>query len=120
LRIGVDETTIFNWEAGTASPGLRALPAVIRFLDYDPRPIPEATDLGRLIRHLRRRQGLSMNAPADRLGVDPTTVRGWEQRGHKPRPQLRARPGVSSKARAVTHACSRRAGPYFRARRRSF
>ena len=83
LQIGVDEATIFNWEAGAASPGLRALPEVIRFLGYDPRQGPEAGDLGRLIRHLRQRQGLSMDALAEMLSVDPSTVRGWEQRGHR-------------------------------------
>lgn len=32
-----------------------------------------------------------MDAPADVLGVDPRTVRGWEQRGHRPGPRLHAR-----------------------------
>ncbi len=91
LRIGVDKTTVFNWEAGTASPSLHALPAVIRFLGYDPRLTPEATGLGRLIRHHRQRQGLSRDALADMLGVDPSTVQGWERRGHRPWPGLHAR-----------------------------
>ena len=50
LRIGVDKTTVFNWESGAASPSFRAQPAVIRFLGYDHRPSPEATDPGRLVR----------------------------------------------------------------------
>ncbi len=81
LRIGVDETTVFNWEAETASPGLRALPEVIRFLSYDPR----------LVRHLRQKQGLSMDALADLLDVGTSTVRGWECRGRRPSPRLHAR-----------------------------
>jgi transcriptional regulator with XRE-family HTH domain len=32
-----------------------------------------------------------MGALADLLGVDPSTVRAWEQRGHRPRPRLQAR-----------------------------
>ena len=32
-----------------------------------------------------------MDALADMLGVDPSTVRGWERRGHRPGPRLRAR-----------------------------
>ena len=43
LRIGVDKTTVFNWEAGTASPNLRAIPGLVRFLGYDPRQSPVAT-----------------------------------------------------------------------------
>jgi transcriptional regulator with XRE-family HTH domain len=88
LRIGVDKTTVFNWEAGTATPNLRALAAVIRFLGYDPQLAPEAADLGRLVRHHRQRQGLSMDALAEVLGVDSSTVRGWEQHGHRPGPRL--------------------------------
>jgi DNA-binding XRE family transcriptional regulator len=41
-RIGVDKTTVYNWEAGRATPSLRVRPAVIRFLGYDPAD-PEAT-----------------------------------------------------------------------------
>jgi DNA-binding transcriptional regulator YiaG len=91
LRIGVDKTTVFNWESGAASASLRALPGVIEFLGYDPGPSPEATDPGRLVGPLHQRHGLSIGALADRLGVDPSTVRGWDQRGHKPGPQIYAR-----------------------------
>ncbi|MFA6198546.1 MAG: recombinase family protein [Patescibacteria group bacterium] len=91
LRIGVDKTTVFNWEAGTASPNLRAIPGVVRFLGYDPRQAPGIADLGRQILHLRQGQGLSMDALADLLGVDPSTVRGWERRGHRPGPRFHAR-----------------------------
>lgn len=51
MRIGVDKTTVHNWEAGTASPNLRAIPGVVRFLGHDPRQTPEVTNLGRLVRH---------------------------------------------------------------------
>ena len=50
LRIGVDPTSIFNWEAGRHHPSLRHLPAALDFLDYAPRHSPEATDLRRQIR----------------------------------------------------------------------
>jgi transcriptional regulator with XRE-family HTH domain len=39
LRIGVDVTSVNNWERGRASPNLRAIPAVIRFLGYTPPPM---------------------------------------------------------------------------------
>ena len=32
-----------------------------------------------------------MDALADMLGVDPSTVRGWEWRGHRPWPRVHAR-----------------------------
>jgi transcriptional regulator with XRE-family HTH domain len=82
LRIGVDTTTVFNWEAGTASPNIRALPGVIRFLGYD--PTETGSTLGERLRATRRRLGLSHADLAGRLGVDPSTVLDWETGRHRP------------------------------------
>jgi len=38
--MGVDPSTIWNWERGWSHPELRYLPAIIAFLGYDPRPKP--------------------------------------------------------------------------------
>lgn len=70
LRIGVDKTTVFNWEAGTVSPHLRALPGVIEFLGYDPRRSPGASDLGRPLRlNMTRRvplwKGRTLSSPRE-------------------------------------------------------
>lgn len=89
LRIGVDKTTVYNWEAGTASPRRQALPAVIRFLDYDPTEI--GFTLGERLRATRRRLGLSHADLAQRLGVDPSTVVDWEQGGNRPNRRCRDR-----------------------------
>ena len=45
----------------------------------------------RLVRALRRRQGLSQQALADRLGVDQTAVSRWERGLDEPRLALRRR-----------------------------
>jgi transcriptional regulator with XRE-family HTH domain len=82
LRIGVDKTTVFNWESGTASPNLRAIPGVVRFLGYDPTETGSA--LGERLRAARRRLGISHADLARRLGVDPTTVLDWEIGRHRP------------------------------------
>ncbi|MGH9632865.1 MAG: helix-turn-helix domain-containing protein, partial [Bryobacteraceae bacterium] len=43
--IGVDKMSIWNWENNESRPALRYVPAVIRFLGYDPLPeIPDALD----------------------------------------------------------------------------
>ncbi len=76
MQIGVDKTSVFNWEAGTASPHLKALPAVIQFLGYD--PTATGSTLGERLRAARRRQGVSHADLAKRLGVDATTLRNWE------------------------------------------
>ena len=34
--IGVDETTIYNWENNRVEPAVRLIPRIIRFLGYSP------------------------------------------------------------------------------------
>ena len=43
-EIGVDASSVYNWENGRTEPELRHLPAIIRFLGYDPKV--EARHLG--------------------------------------------------------------------------
>jgi transcriptional regulator with XRE-family HTH domain len=45
LRLGVSKSAVMNWERGRTEPMIRFLPAIIRFLGYDPRPLPSATAL---------------------------------------------------------------------------
>jgi DNA-binding XRE family transcriptional regulator len=40
-QIGVDKTSIFNWEANTSEPDFRYMPAIIDFLGYNPLPGPD-------------------------------------------------------------------------------
>lgn len=81
-RIGVDETTVFNWEANTASPELRYMPAIIQFLGYN--PLPEAKTLAeRLVRH-RTTLGLSQKEAARETGVDQGTLARWERGEREP------------------------------------
>ncbi len=81
-QIGVDKTSVFNWEANSASPEIRYMPAIIGFLGYN--PLPEADTLGeRLVRH-RTSLGLSQKEAARRLGVDPSTLARWERGEREP------------------------------------
>lgn len=81
-RIGVDETTVYNWEAGIASPSLRALPAVIRFLGYDPTEI--GSTLAERLRTTRWQLEQTHADVARRLQVDPGTILDWETGRHRP------------------------------------
>ena len=64
--------SIFNWEANTASPEIRHMPATIQFLGHN--PLPPANGWGeRLVRH-RTSLGLSQKKSARRLRVDPSTL----------------------------------------------
>lgn len=77
MILGVDKTSVFNWEAGIATPNLRALPKVIEFLGYDPRP-PGRTVGERLRRH-RESLGMSWAEAATAMTVVPATVSKWER-----------------------------------------
>jgi transcriptional regulator with XRE-family HTH domain len=76
-QIGIDKTSIFNWEANTSQPDLRFMPAVIRFLGYN--PLPPANTIGEeLVRH-RTTLGIIQKDAARQIGVDPGTLARWER-----------------------------------------
>jgi transcriptional regulator with XRE-family HTH domain len=87
-QLGVSQGTFYNWERGRSEPEFRFLPAIIRFLEYD--PTPEPLSLGDRIKATRHRQGISQGELARRLDLDPSTVTAWE-RGEvrKPFPRFR-------------------------------
>jgi transcriptional regulator with XRE-family HTH domain len=85
-QIGVCEPSIFNWESNRGTPEIRFMPAIIRFLDYN--PLPEATTVAeQLVRH-RTALGLSRNKAAKELGVDAGTLARWERGGQEPAGEL--------------------------------
>jgi transcriptional regulator with XRE-family HTH domain len=89
-QIGVGETSVFKWEANTVSPEIRCLPAIFRFLGYN--PLPAARGWGeRLVRH-RSSLGLSRKEAAKRLRVDSGTLARWERGEREPAGALLGRP----------------------------
>lgn len=81
-QLGVDKTTVFNWEANTANPGIDYMPGIIRFLGYN--PLPAANGRGeRLLRH-RTSLRLTQEDAARHLGVDPSTLAKWERGEREP------------------------------------
>jgi DNA-binding transcriptional regulator YiaG len=81
-QIGVDTTTICNWESNASTPAIRYLPVIIQFLGYDPQPSVDL--LPDRLATARRTLGLSQRKMAENLGVDPGTVQGWEAGRHQP------------------------------------
>jgi transcriptional regulator with XRE-family HTH domain len=81
-HIGVDQTTITNWEGNTTLPAIRHIPAILGFLGYD--PFPAAQSFPERLAAARKRLGLSQRKLAEQLGVDPTTLRDWEAGRHRP------------------------------------
>jgi site-specific DNA recombinase len=76
-QIGVCEPSVFNWEANTSQPDFRYMPAIIRFLGYNPLP-PAKSMGGRLVRQ-RTALGLTQKESAKRFDVDPSTLAKWER-----------------------------------------
>jgi transcriptional regulator with XRE-family HTH domain len=81
-QIGVDETTITGWERNTTTPLIRFMPAIVQFPGYD--PLPPATSLPERLVAARRELGLTQQKMAERMGVDPGTLQGWESGDHRP------------------------------------
>jgi site-specific DNA recombinase len=81
-QLGVDKTSVFNWEANTSAPEIRYMPVIIGFLGYN--PLPEAKGWGeRLVRH-RTTLGMTQKDAARQLGVDQGTLAKWERGEREP------------------------------------
>jgi DNA-binding transcriptional regulator YiaG len=76
-HLGVIATSVTNWLKRRRAPDLRHWPKVIKFLGYDPRPVPQGT--GPALVHWREMRGLSQKKLAARLRIDPTTLARWER-----------------------------------------
>lgn len=87
-QIGVHALTICNWESNESRPAVKYIPAIIGFLGYDP-PVATRSLPERLIAS-RRALGLTQRQLAAELGIDPSTIRGWERGEHKPSRKMMA------------------------------
>jgi transcriptional regulator with XRE-family HTH domain len=74
--LGTNEGSIINWEKGRATPRVYRLPAIIRFLSYN--PLPEPCTLPERLLTKRLKQGWSRKVASRYLGIDVTTLRDWE------------------------------------------
>ena len=81
-QIGVHEQTITGWERNATSPEIHFIPAILNFLGYN--PIPQAQTLPDRLVSMRKMLGLSQRKMAEKLGVDPATLMGWEAGRHRP------------------------------------
>jgi transcriptional regulator with XRE-family HTH domain len=81
-KIGVDETTVNNWERQRTEPEIRFIAPIIEFLGYDPLPQPKS--LPERLKTYRLKLGLSQKKLAIKLGIDPSTITRWEVGLHKP------------------------------------
>lgn len=75
--LGVDETSVWQWERNRTDPQIYCIPAIYDFLGYAPWEPPDR--FAAWLRQARRGLGLSRRKLATRIGVDPTTVDRWER-----------------------------------------
>jgi site-specific DNA recombinase len=81
-QLGVDEASVYNWENNRSRPGVAYMPAIIRFLGYNPLPPADGWP-DRLVKG-RTALGLSQKESAKRIGVDPSTLARWERGEREP------------------------------------
>jgi transcriptional regulator with XRE-family HTH domain len=81
-RIGVDVTSVHNWETNATQPSVEYMPAIIEFLAYN--PLPAAAGWGGRLVQARTALGLTQKQAAQRMGVDPGTLARWERGERKP------------------------------------
>jgi site-specific DNA recombinase len=81
-QLGVHKATIHNWERDLSRPSLDYMPAIIRFLGYNPLPSPDGW-AQRLVQ-CRKALGLSQKQSAQQMGVDGSTLARWERGEREP------------------------------------
>ena len=99
-RIGVNKASIANWESNRTRPGFEYMPAIIRFLGYNPLP-PTDGWAARLVQY-RTALGISQKQSAKRLGVDPSTLARWERGEREPSGALATRASLFLNAAGAT------------------
>jgi transcriptional regulator with XRE-family HTH domain len=81
-QIGVDASSIHNWEANVSKPSLGYMPAILRFLGYN--PVPPGDGCGDRLVQCRTALGLSQKEAARQIGVDQGTLARWERGERQP------------------------------------
>ena len=76
-QLGVDTASICNWESNESQPMVHCLPGIIAFLGHN--PLPEGDDLISKFKRVRSTLGLSQEQLAQKLGIDESTIAGWER-----------------------------------------
>jgi transcriptional regulator with XRE-family HTH domain len=83
----VSDITIYLWEKNKVQPSLAQIPKIIEFLGRVPFE-KSAEKMGDKLREYRRVHGLSQKKLAEQLGIDLSTLAGWENGKHQPTKKL--------------------------------
>lgn len=81
-RIRINQWTYITWEKQGRRPKIWHWPAILRFLSYDPDPLPKS--FAERIATYRRKTGGTFAEVARAIGVHECTVQSWEVGRHPP------------------------------------
>jgi DNA-binding transcriptional regulator YiaG len=87
--LGVTACCLRNWEVNRTQPAVEFMPAIIRFLDYN--PLPSGNSWAERLLECRTALGLSQKLAAKRIGVDQSTLARWERGDREPTGQFTVR-----------------------------
>ena len=88
-QLEVNVASIVNWENNLSKPKVSQMPAIIRFLGYNPLP-PSNGWPDRLVQ-ARTAMGLTQKEAAARIGVGQCTLARWERGEREPTGAFAAR-----------------------------
>lgn len=88
-QLEVNVASVVNWENNLSKPKVSNMPAIIRFLGYN--PLPPATGLADRLVQARAALGLTQKEAAARIGVDQCTLARWERGEREPTDGFAAR-----------------------------
>src|SRR5204863_9153426 len=83
---GVCEARVETWETGIRKPKLAQVPIVQRVLDAG--PVELSGHIGEQLKEYRRGRGITQDALAKRLQIDPSTLARWERGEREPTGRL--------------------------------
>ena len=88
--LGVNETSVYDWEKHRTDPMVHLIPRITQFLGYTP-PLFIGQTTGQKIIAYRHIRGMSQRALAITLKVDPATLGRWERDESFPTEKLKTR-----------------------------
>ena len=77
--IGVTEDCITNWENNRSVPQISHMPAIIKFIGYEPGINHDQKGWGKTILSYRQSHGMTRKALAKEIGIDERTLRKLEK-----------------------------------------
>jgi DNA-binding transcriptional regulator YiaG len=88
--LGVNETSVYDWEKHRTDPMVHLIPRITRFLGYTP-PFFSGRTTGQKIVAYRHVRGMSQRKLAITLKVDAGTLGRWERDESLPTGKLKIR-----------------------------